>query len=470
MNEFKPRNGLIIPTETASTVPYLDANKKLVSSDVTPTELDYLDGVSSNIQTQLDGKTSSASPTFTGTVTTPVTASRALVTGASSELAASATTATELGYVNGVTGAIQTQLDAKQLRSTLTTKGDLYVATASATVARQGIGTDSHVLVADSNQTNGLKWAAPASNYDGITNLTLTASLAANAITIDMKTQAGSDATAADPIKISFLSNTVTSATYNHRSVTGALSVTISSGSTLNTVSAKPARIYIYAIDNAGTVELAVSQVLYRETAIITTVAEGGAGAADSTSMYSTTARTGVSYRLLAYFDSTQATAGAWATALTTFRLCDYATATSFMVIGVYGATTPTGTLTSAYNTTTFGTTIRETHTMYSGGEISIPISGSYNLQAQVRQDATYAAGNTAAIAVFIDGVQKQTGLVNAGGVQTSCWPSVVTFGLQLLAGQVVTIRSYNNATSPAFVSSVNQNNFSIMKIGEYNT
>jgi len=62
-NEFKPRNGLIIPTETASTVPYLDANKKLVSSDVTPTELDYLDGVSSNIQTQLDSKASSSSVT-----------------------------------------------------------------------------------------------------------------------------------------------------------------------------------------------------------------------------------------------------------------------------------------------------------------------------------------------------------------------------------------------------------------------
>lgn len=50
---------------------------------------------------------------------------------------------------------------AQQL-STLTTKGDLYVATASATSARQGVGTNGQVLTADSAQTNGLKWADPA--------------------------------------------------------------------------------------------------------------------------------------------------------------------------------------------------------------------------------------------------------------------------------------------------------------------
>jgi hypothetical protein len=41
---------------TASTVPYLDASKDLVSSSVTPTELGYLSGVSSSIQTQINGK------------------------------------------------------------------------------------------------------------------------------------------------------------------------------------------------------------------------------------------------------------------------------------------------------------------------------------------------------------------------------------------------------------------------------
>lgn len=46
---------------TANTVPYLDANKKLASSSVTPTELGYVSGVTSNIQTQFGAKMSTAS-------------------------------------------------------------------------------------------------------------------------------------------------------------------------------------------------------------------------------------------------------------------------------------------------------------------------------------------------------------------------------------------------------------------------
>jgi len=46
---------LNVSGQTASTVPYLDANKNLVSSSVTPTTLGYLDATSS-IQTQLDDK------------------------------------------------------------------------------------------------------------------------------------------------------------------------------------------------------------------------------------------------------------------------------------------------------------------------------------------------------------------------------------------------------------------------------
>lgn len=92
---------------------------KVVVSATTATELGFVAGLTSSAQTQLNSKAPSASPTFTGTVTTPVTASRALVTGASSELAASATTATELSYLNGVTSAVQTQLDARSVKPTV---------------------------------------------------------------------------------------------------------------------------------------------------------------------------------------------------------------------------------------------------------------------------------------------------------------------------------------------------------------
>jgi hypothetical protein len=49
--------------------------------------------------------------------------------------------------------------DATQ-KATLTTKGDLYVATGAGTVVRVGVGSNNDVLTADSAQTAGLKWAA----------------------------------------------------------------------------------------------------------------------------------------------------------------------------------------------------------------------------------------------------------------------------------------------------------------------
>jgi hypothetical protein len=48
-------------------------------------------------------------------------------------------------------------------KATLTTKGDIYAATAASTPARLGVGTNGQTLVADSTAATGLKWATPAS-------------------------------------------------------------------------------------------------------------------------------------------------------------------------------------------------------------------------------------------------------------------------------------------------------------------
>lgn len=90
------------------------------------------------------------------------TASRALISDGSGVISPATTTATEIGYVSGVTGSIQPQIDSKQTRSVLTTKGDLYVATASDTVTRIGVGSNGDVLTADNTQATGLIWAASA--------------------------------------------------------------------------------------------------------------------------------------------------------------------------------------------------------------------------------------------------------------------------------------------------------------------
>ncbi len=118
----------VLSALTATTVPYLNASKVLTSSAVTPTQLGFLDATSS-IQTQLNLLAPLASPTFTGTITTPLTASFAVVSNASSQLGVSTTTLTELSYVHGVTSAIQTQMDLKAAKASPTFTGTVVVPT-----------------------------------------------------------------------------------------------------------------------------------------------------------------------------------------------------------------------------------------------------------------------------------------------------------------------------------------------------
>lgn len=80
-------------------------------SDVTAsaTELNYTDGVTSAIQTQIDGKSSTAHTHVLAAGATDVTSSAAEL----NILDGATLSTTELNYVDGVTSAIQTQLDGK---------------------------------------------------------------------------------------------------------------------------------------------------------------------------------------------------------------------------------------------------------------------------------------------------------------------------------------------------------------------
>ena len=69
-----------------------------------------------NLQTTLDGKAAS-SHTHSASQVTGLTASRALVSDSSGHPAVSAVTSTELGYLDGVTSRIQTQLNGKAASS-----------------------------------------------------------------------------------------------------------------------------------------------------------------------------------------------------------------------------------------------------------------------------------------------------------------------------------------------------------------
>lgn len=69
--------------------------------------------ISAATQTALDGKQATVTGAATTITGSNLTANRALVSNANGKVAASAVTSTELGYLDGVTSAIQTQLNGK---------------------------------------------------------------------------------------------------------------------------------------------------------------------------------------------------------------------------------------------------------------------------------------------------------------------------------------------------------------------
>jgi hypothetical protein len=129
------------------------ANAGTALAAVDATELGYLDGVTSAVQTQIDAK-------------------QAVVSGVND---------TEIGYLDGVTSAIQTQIDSRINSTIVDAKGDIVAATAADTVARLAVGANDTVLTADSSTATGLKWATPAAG--GMT-LISTTNLSGTSVTL----------------------------------------------------------------------------------------------------------------------------------------------------------------------------------------------------------------------------------------------------------------------------------------------
>ena len=140
----------------------------------------------------------------------------------------------------------------------------------------------------------------------------ITASVATSALTCTL-----------NPTILNFRATPLTSGTINTRTVATAISVVVPSTATLGTVSAQQSRLVVVALDNAGTVELAVVNIAggtnLDETTLISTTAIS-AGATSASVVYSTTARTSLPFRVVGYIESTQATAGTWATAPSTIQ------------------------------------------------------------------------------------------------------------------------------------------------------
>lgn len=144
-------------------------------------------------------------------------------------------------------------------------------------------------------------------------NLGLAFAVGGNSLSVSVVTAAGSQPTPSSPVEVSMRSPSIGLGTFNVRSITAPLSFVISNGSTLGHLAASPGRINWYLIDNAGVLELAGSSKYFGRSGIVSTTAEGGAGASDSPLiMYSAAARANVPFAWVGESTDTQAIAGAW--------------------------------------------------------------------------------------------------------------------------------------------------------------
>jgi len=121
-------------SKTNDSIPTGISAEKIANGTISDTEFQYLNGVTSAIQTQLDAKAGAITGGASTIATSDLTASRALVSNSSGKVAVSSVTSTELGYVSGVSSAIQTQLDAKNV------KANNLSDVASASTARTNLG------------------------------------------------------------------------------------------------------------------------------------------------------------------------------------------------------------------------------------------------------------------------------------------------------------------------------------------
>jgi len=102
-----------ILTNTNDSIPTGINAAKIGGGNVSTTEYDYLNGVTSAVQTQLDAKQATITGSATTIDTESLTANRAVISNSSQKVAVSDVTETELGYLDGVTSAVQTQMDTK---------------------------------------------------------------------------------------------------------------------------------------------------------------------------------------------------------------------------------------------------------------------------------------------------------------------------------------------------------------------
>lgn len=284
-----------------------------------------------------------------------------------------------------------------------------------------------------------INFTNPPYGIEAPINLQINATTGANALTVAVKSAAlNNDPTAVSPVLVPFKNPTGassnTSAGPNGNpvwlSITGALSIVVPSTQTLGTANGLPFRFWVVAINNSGTVELALINCIVggatptqvfplAEHNLISTTAIAAAPSAGV--FYSAALRTSVPFRIIGYveFGVGLATAGTYTGSPTNVQLFGP------------GIKKPGDVVQSVYATTTTPTNVNSTVRVATSLAPTITPTSTVNLiraQSYGTIQTTNATANQAAFTQIYRSTTA-TGIGNfasAGGVaSTSHWDSV---------------------------------------------
>lgn len=164
---------------------------------------------------------------------------------------------------------------------------------------------------------------AASSQGFSLVNGVIAASVASGALTISIKTLAGNNPSALDPVYVLVRGGTLANGDYSVMSLVAATSIVVSSGSSLGMSNTTPFKIYLVGFNDGGTFRLGAIGVLPGEGGwpllatdqLKSATAEGGAGGADSRNVfYANATVTSKPFAVLGILDfsSGLAAAGTW--------------------------------------------------------------------------------------------------------------------------------------------------------------
>lgn len=259
-------------------------------------------------------------------------------------------------------------------------------------------GTSRYVVAPEDATDHQVETAGGLKLYllnDGASSTTysLTAAVASSALTISLKTADGADPSGSNPVNLAFRDANMAVGAPSLATIESALTLTISSGSTLGFTNATAGRLWIVAFNDGGTVRLGAINCRSGTnlfplggSKVASAVAEGGAGGADSPHVfYASSALTSKAYVILGYMDwgSGLVTAGTWAAAPTAIKIFDLGDKLPGDVIQSVGSTTQTQTTVASTTYVDTNSTVTLTPTA-APNLVSVFASGSLGIVASV--------------------------------------------------------------------------------------